>query len=168
MEFPRYPLMFFYKNCIFGNGFLADVRVSGRALMFKSDDEWWMYGVCPSAIAESGKTPEETTSNFKESYEKVLFDVASGSQNFVDFKKQVKRFFHEQEPEIKEFWENAFMAIRNGEVTPEAPFSNLPQKSPESRPTEVMVKLIENPTQVEAKDNVISRYEIPAMQDIAA
>lgn len=53
-ESIHYPLLFDYKDCIAGNGFLAAVVVSGRALMRSEDDEWWMHGVQPSAIAEGG------------------------------------------------------------------------------------------------------------------
>ena len=53
----RYPLMFTYRDVISGDGFLAGITLSGRALMIKENDEWWMYGVRPGAIAETGKTP---------------------------------------------------------------------------------------------------------------
>lgn len=157
----HYPLMFTYKDCIAGNGFLAGVKVSGRALMLEEDSEWWMYGVRPAAIAETGKTPEETSLKFRESYTKVLFDFASDAKDFENFEAEVHRFFNERETEIETAWEQAFQLIRNGEVTPEPPFSLLPRTAPEARQPTVNVIRIENTNLISASENAVPKYEIP-------
>ncbi len=160
-ESIHYPLMFAYKDCIAGNGFLANVKVSGRALMLKEDSQWWMYGVRPAAIAETGETPEETSLKFRESYTKVLFDFAWDAKDFESFEAEVHRFFDETESEIETAWEQAFQLIRKGEVTPEPPFANLPKKAPEARPPTVNVIRVEDTNLISAAENMTPKYEIP-------
>ena len=47
-----YPVMFTLRDTVSGNGFLAGITLTGRALMKREDDEkWWIYGVRPAAIA---------------------------------------------------------------------------------------------------------------------
>jgi hypothetical protein len=161
----HYPLFFTYKECIAGDGFMAGVVVSGRALMYLEDDEWWMYGVQPAAIAECGGTPREAVASFRERYLKVLFDFASEATRFDAFKAEVERFFNQKDDETAAEWQKAFELIRSGQVVPKEPFSSLPKQAPEARQPEIKVALIE-PSLVSPADNMLDRYEIP--EQIAA
>ena len=101
----HYPLLFTYKDCIAGNGFLAAVMVSGRALMLNEEGEWWMYGVQPAAIADNGETPQVAALHFRERYKTVLFDFAAEASGFDGFKSAVERFFNQTEDEIAASWQ---------------------------------------------------------------
>ena len=139
----HYPLMFTFRDAISGNGFLAGITLSGRALMVHEDDSWWIYGVRPGAIAESGQTPQEAFLRFKNTYKTVLFDIAEEFTDFESFKKEVERFHLEPDDEDERRWEEAFSAFRSGKIQPEPPFSSLPQEAPEKRPTEVKVERLD-------------------------
>ena len=52
----EHPIMLTLRDVISGDGFLAGITLSGRALMRQEDGAWWMYGVRPAAIAEYGET----------------------------------------------------------------------------------------------------------------
>ena len=88
-----YPLIFTYRDAVSGNGFLAGVTVTGRALITREDGKWWMYGVRPAGIAETGNTPNETFLSFRQRYSAVLFDIAAEAETFEAFKEEVERFF---------------------------------------------------------------------------
>ncbi len=160
-ESIHYPLLFAYKDCIAGNGFIASVVVSGRALMFREDGDWWMSGVQPAAIIECGDTPEETAIHFRDRYKTVLFDIAAEASGFGDFKSEVEQFFNQTEAEIADSWQKAFELIRSGEVTPKEPFSKLPKQAPEARETEIKV-LIVDPGTVSPTDNMLDMALIAA------
>src|ERR1039457_2003600 len=85
-ELKHHPLLITLRDAISGDGFLAGITLSGRALMRKEDDgKWWMYGVRPAGLAESGNTPEETFLRFRGRYKEILFDLAEENHNFNGF-----------------------------------------------------------------------------------
>lgn len=153
----RYPLMFRYKDSIAGDGFLAAVVVSGRALMVREDEQWWMYGVRPAAIADCGDTPPEAADRFRERYRTVLFDFAADSSNFEAFKKDVESFFVQEEQAIATDWNDAFRLMRSRQVEPEPPFSELPKAQPETQELEIQVHLVETKTLSSAHNKVDER-----------
>ena len=157
----HYPMLFKYRDNIAGSGFLGSVTVSGRALMLKEDDQWWMYGVQPAAIADSGNTPQESANQFRERYRTVLFDFAEEAQTFDAFKSEVERFFNQSESEISELWQNAFERIRSGEVKPEKPFSALPKKAPEEQESFITVLSVD-PRSLSPENNVLDADLIAA------
>src|SRR5271155_3591794 len=91
----EHPIMITLRDVISGDGFLAGITLSGRALMRQEDGTWWMYGVRPSAIAESGETIDEAFSRFRNRYKEVLFDMAQENHDFNQFKTAVEEFFYE-------------------------------------------------------------------------
>lgn len=159
------PLMFTFRDAISGNGFLAGITSSGRALVMQEEDgRWWMYGVRPGAIAESGENPQETVLNFRNRHKEVLFDMAAECKDFEEFKHAVERFFYEPDAigEDEQKWEEAVKAIRSGKLIPPEPFSKLKREAPEDRPTFVAVERLD----VESKifvpsDNVRDTYSLP-------
>ena len=160
----RYPLMFTYRDVISGDGFLAGITLSGRALMIKENDEWWMYGVRPGAIAETGKTPQETYLRFRNRYKQILFDIAGECRTFEAFKQETERFFYEPDEEEERRWEDAVAAIRSGELTKPAALSELPGgEAPETRPSQITVERLDGQRKrFMPTDNVPDIY-IPVM-----
>jgi hypothetical protein len=137
----HHPLIFTLNDKVSGDGFLAGITLTGRALMVKEDDgKWWIYGVRPGAIAESGNTPQESFAQFRTRYREVLFDMANDCKTFSAFKREVERFVKEVDAEEEERWNDALIAIRSCSGPLPEPFSTLPREKPEASPVKVTVE----------------------------
>jgi hypothetical protein len=156
------PLIFTYRDAVSGNGFLAGVTVTGRAVITHEDGQWWMYGVRPAGIAETGNTPNETFLSFRQRYSAVLFDIAADVESFEAFKEEVERFFYEADPREEQRWSEAHNLMRSGEVTLAEPFSALKKESPESRPAVIGIARLDNSNRFSASDNVPDSYILPS------
>ncbi len=162
-EVIHYPVMFVFRDAISGDGFLAGVTLSGRALMIKEGEEWWVYGVRPGAIAEHGTTPQETFLRFKDRYRTVLFDMAEEFKDFEAFRREVERFYYEPDEEEERRWNDAVEGLRSGNVTPAPPFSELPKEPPQNRPAQVTVERLDtSDRRFTPTDNVVDRYVMAA------
>jgi hypothetical protein len=142
-ENSHHPLLFTFRDAISGDGFLVGITLSGRALMVEEDKKWWMYGVRPGAIAESGGSAQEAFLRFRNRYKEVLFDIAGEHRTFEAFKKEVERFFYEPDFEEERRWEAAVNKIRSCNLEPPPPFSDLPREAPESRPSQIAVERLD-------------------------
>jgi hypothetical protein len=151
----NYPLMFTLRDIISGEGYLAGITLSGRALMVKEDDgNWWMYGVRPGAIADYGITPQEAFQKFRGRYKDLLFDIAEEASDFGKFKAEVEAFYSQPNPEEETRWTEAFRAIRNGKTEIGAPFDSLNKVSPEKWPSSISVTPLHQEKRFTAADNV--------------
>jgi predicted RNase H-like HicB family nuclease len=161
----EHPIMITLQDAISGNGFLAKITLSGRTLMrYEDDGKWWMYGVHPAAIAASGCTIDEAFLRFRQAYKEVLFDIAQDSESFPEFRTEVERFFNEGDAD-GQAWENALRAIRDGNIAPREPFSNLPRQSPDSRPPRIEVERLDGQVKrFVASDNVSDTYSVADKQ----
>ena len=156
-----HPLLFTYQDAVSGKGFLAGITLSGRALMEEDAGDWWMYGVRPGAIAESGATPQEAYLRFKNRYKEVLFDFANEASTFEAFKEEIERFFRQPDPEEEQRWEDALNVIRAGKEVPQ-PFLNLPRQTPEERPSSIsVVRLDAENGRFMPSDNALDTYYTP-------
>ncbi len=161
---PDYPVMFTVRDTVSGNGFLAGVKLSGRALMVREDDgKWWVYGVRPGAISENGSTPEEAFLRFRNTYRNVLFDLAAEGSTYESFRESVEHFYLQPDQEEEANWLSAYHALRSGKVTPEPPFfSALPKEDPEKRPTQIAVERLDKEnTRYTPTDNVPDYFSLP-------
>lgn len=152
----RHPLLFTLQDAVAGCGFLAGITVYGKALMqLENDDKWWMYGVCPGAIAESGKTPEEAFLHFRNRYKEVLFDIAGECKSFIDFKAQVESFFNAVDQEEERRWNEGLEIVRNNGSAIPKDFKNLPRKKAGTHHSGIKVERLER-TQKQFKptDNI--------------
>lgn len=139
-EIAKHPLIFTLRDTVSGDGFLAGITLCGRALMVEEDGKWWMYGVRPGAIAESGDTPPESFAKFRNRYKEVLFDIAHDCKKFADFKREVERFFNEADEEEERRWNESLAAVRACSGCPPEPFSALPRETPEASPAKISVE----------------------------
>ncbi|HVM93593.1 MAG TPA: hypothetical protein VMT67_12315 [Terriglobales bacterium] len=159
-EVKNHPIIITLGDTVSGAGFLAGVTLSGRALMRQEDDgKWWMYGVRPAAIAESGTTIDEAFLRFRQRYKETLFDIAQESRTFEEFKAEVERFFYESDQD-EQVWETALRAVRKcGDVPPPPPFSNLKRESPELRPSAIGVERLDRENKrFTPSDNVTDNF----------
>jgi hypothetical protein len=160
----NHPILITLRDTISGDGFLAGITLSGRALMREEDGKWWMYGVRPAAIAESGVTIEEAFSRFRNRYKEVLFDIAAETSTFESFKAAVENFFYEADvdDEDERLWEEALKEIRASKCAPPSPFTNLPREAAESKPAQITVeKLSRADARFRSSDNVTDTYSVP-------
>lgn len=160
----NHPVMFTLRDAVSGNGFLAGITLSGRALMVREDDgKWWMYGVRPGAIAESGSTPEEAFLRFRNAYKNLLFDCAETSHTYELFRHNVEQFYQQPDKEEESSWEQAFRDLRSGKATPDDPFfAQLPKEDPEKRPTQITVERLDRESsRYTPTDNVPDYVSVP-------
>jgi len=160
-----HPILITLQDTISGEGFLARITVSGRTLMRQeADGKWWMYGVRPAAIAESGGTVDEAFLRFKQAHTQVLIDVVQESKSFDEFRSEVERFFNESDTD-EQAWEEALKAVRDSHIAPPEPFSKLPRQSPDSRPPRIEVERLDGKIKpFTASDNVTIAYSVADKQ----
>jgi len=165
IDVKDHPILITLRDTISGNGFLVRVTISGRTLMRQEDGKWWMYGVRPAALAESGCTVNEAFLRFRQAYTEVLFDIAQDSKNFDEFRSEVERFFNEGDGDEKA-WEGALKSVRYGHTAPTADFSNLPRQSPDARPVGIEVVRLDGKIKPSFTpgDNVTATYSIADKQ----
>jgi predicted RNase H-like HicB family nuclease len=160
-----HPILITLQDTISGDGFLARITVSGRTLMRQEEDgKWWMYGVRPAAIAESGGTVDEAFLRFRQAHTQVLLDIVQESRSFDEFRAEVERFFNESDID-EQAWEEALKAVRDGHIAPPEAFSNLPRQSPDSRPARIEVERLDGKIKpFTVSDNVTITYSVADKQ----
>lgn len=136
MPAVHYPFMFDFKQPISGNGFLAGVKISGgRALMLQEGDQWWMYGVFPATISESGTTANECFLRYMEELKSVLYSFAADAGSYEEFHDQVTSFLGQTSPDA-DLWKAAQEKLKAGTVATESGekfIESLPKESPDRR-----------------------------------
>jgi hypothetical protein len=163
-EIKHHPLLFTFRDAVTGDGFLGGVTISGRALMEQdADGQWWVYGVRPGAIAETGGTPQDAFLRFRNRFKEILFDIAGENKTFDDFKKEIERFFYEPDEIEERRWEEALALVRECNACPPKPFfSNLERKTPDTMPATVSVARLDQSTRLKPSDNVRDVYATAA------
>jgi predicted RNase H-like HicB family nuclease len=165
IDLKNHPILITLQDTISGDGFLARITVAGRTLMRQEDDgKWWMYGVRPAAIAESGSTIDEAFLRFKQAHTYVLLDMVQESKSFDEFRTEVERFFNERDLD-EQAWEEALKAVRDGHTAPVGAFAKLPRQSPDSRPARIEVERLDGKiTPFTVSDNAAITYFIADKQ----
>ena len=111
------PLLFAYRDCLFGNGFVVEVLAKhGRALCVHESDGFWMYGINPGAMAASGDSPEQAQAQFRALFSANLKDLALESASLEEFTKKVAEFFNDTNPGHERDWLRAVEAVRRNDV----------------------------------------------------
>ena len=129
------PLLFTYRDTVFGNGFVAEViATNGRALFVEDDGEFWFYGVNPGGMAASGQSPDEAHAAFRSRFRHVLADFAAAAATINEFRGAVEQFFSETNEPTEQDWTAAVEAVRAGQVSAEG----VPQK-PAASPRSISV-----------------------------
>ncbi len=128
-ELILHPVLFTLQDVVTGCGFLAGIVVTGKAVMEQEDGKWWMYGVCPGAVAGSGATPNEAFIDFRNRYKEALFDIAEECKGFVQFNAAVRDFYTEDKQESAR-WAEALEILRKNEQSVGEPFKSMPRWRP--------------------------------------
>ena len=144
----KYPLLFTYRDTLFGNGFVVEVQaVNGRALCVHEEDGFWVYGINPGGLAAGGEDPEAAHAAFRKAFSSILIDVAASSGSFEEFQSAVEQFFQDTNSGYEEEWTASLGAVQRGDVRLEG-VPVMPANSPRS--VTVSVKQAEKVT---AQDN---------------
>lgn len=135
----KLPLLFTYRDALFGNGFVVEVRaVNGRALCVHENDGFWVYGVNPGAMAAFGDDIESAYAEFCKVFSANLKDFAREARSLDEFRAAVTAFFNESNPGYETDWIDAVRAVRNHEVDDVA--RNIP-KIPAESPRTITVEM---------------------------
>ena len=146
-----HPLVFTLQDVVTGCGFLAGIVVTGKAVMEQEDGKWWMYGVCPGAIAGSGSTPNEAFIDFRNRYKETLFDMAEDCKNFLAFRNDVKSFFDAEDTREKVRWEESLETLRKNECAISEPFKKMERKKPGDYEVGITIDRLEKRPKAELK-----------------
>lgn len=140
----RWPVIFTHECPVFGNGYLAKVRICGRILASaEAEDEFCIYGVNPGAIAATGETMVEALADFRTRLTAVLFDFAKEASSFDEFRGAVQGFVYSTDEEEREAWDAAVEAVRANHV--QAEDLGLGETRPATTPVHVEVTIIAQP-----------------------
>ena len=110
------PLLFSFSDRVIGMGFTADVISYGRVLAVEENNEVWIYGVEPGALAANGSDPKEALESFRLSFTNVLRDTAAESHTFEAFSRTVEAFFADVNDANATEWALAVEAVRSGTI----------------------------------------------------
>jgi len=115
----RYPLLFTYRDTLFGNASVLEVQAtSGRALCIKeSEDEYWIYGINPGGMAAYGSSPDAAYTAFRKAFSHILIDLANDVGTFEAFQAAVAKLFNETNVGYESDWQHAILAVQRGEVS---------------------------------------------------
>ena len=115
------PLYFDLRQVVVGNGFLAAVRLRGRATGMEDFGSIWIYGVNPGGLADHGPDLRTAYASFRRSLGLVMFDLAELADDFDAFRRDLTKYFHATDRESVDEWIAARREIRGGRV-PEVDF----------------------------------------------
>lgn len=110
------PLYFDLREVVVGRGFIAVVRMRGRATSMEDFGSTWMYGVNPGALAEHGSDLKSAYANFRRSLIELLFDFAELADDFNAFRRAVSKHFYATDHESVDEWVAARREVRGGRV----------------------------------------------------
>jgi hypothetical protein len=157
------PLVFSYSGTILGNGFLAEIEMSGRLLACQEIEGFWLYGVRPGALAVADSTLAAANVALRETLSRLFIDLAGGAATFEQFKATLKTYFDETDPETLQEWDEAVSRVRKGSMN--VP-NGLPKQTAESEPF-IHVKL-KHINEVTPADNLAAPANAPMALAAAA
>jgi hypothetical protein len=164
---PEFPLIYTYHDDVAGAGFLVRVTLCGRALMVEEEPSaWWLYGVEPGALAESGDTPREAHSAFRSAFRKYVHDVAAEAPTVDALRRELERFCSDKGADTSddERWWAAVQHLRDSADVPD-PFDGL-ERQPAEGPCYVTVERLDDRRErhegFSPDENQLDRIALPA------
>ena len=143
----RLPLLFSYRDTLFGPGMIIEVRVqNGRALYMEEADGGWMYGVNPGGMAAPGSSLQEAHQAFRQTFSQVLVDLILDTKSEQEYRFAVEQFVRETNDAYASEWQAAVEVVRA-----QAPNTTGLSKAPAESPLTVEVVVREH---AQVTDNV--------------
>ncbi len=125
----EFPLVYRLRVPVFGRGFVAGVEVRGHALLVHEDDgAWWVSGVQPGGLADTGDTPASAYAAFRNGLVNVLGDSEAQTDSFAAFAADVSRLLNQVSDADRVGWTEARARLRAGAVVTEPFLATLPRE----------------------------------------
>ena len=115
----EYALFFETGVPVFGEGYVALVRVRGRMLAVRTEADFELYGVNPGGAAVYAPTLNEAYIKFVEDLRLVLVDIAAEGSDFKAFRRQAQDLFAAAGSRTEARWHDARARARRGEIDTE-------------------------------------------------
>jgi len=115
----EYALFFETGGPIFGEGYVAVVRLRGRLLAAKSPTDVELYGVNPGGAAACAPTLAEAYARLVDEFRVVLVDIAADGCDFAGFRRRARGLFDAAGHRTEARWQRARELARRGEVDTE-------------------------------------------------
>lgn len=106
------PLLFNFQQFILGNGFIANVQMTGRAILTDEDGEVWIAGVAPAGVAGGGPDRASAFTEFRKAWGEILFDIARDAKGYGDFQLNALEFLHSRVGQLDADWSAALKEVR--------------------------------------------------------
>ncbi len=109
------PLLFSFRQVVVGDGFLAGVRMNGRAILDHPEapgEEIGISGVAPVGISGGGADRGLAFAEFRNAWVSVLFDIASEASSFEQFQTDCTAFLESRVPHLSAEWDAALEVVR--------------------------------------------------------
>ena len=118
------PLIFTFDQVVYGDGFIAEVRMRGRALLEEEvvgdgETEHWISGVAPAGFAGGGADRNAAFNDFRVAWGEVLFDIAADCTSFDQFQAECRKFYDSKREHLTRDWIEARERVRREQVTDE-------------------------------------------------
>ena len=101
------PLYIQFRTPVYGQGFVADVRIRGRITCVEEYGSTCIYGVNPGGLAAGGEDVNSAYLDFKSGLAATLFDLAKDANTFREFKTAAQDFIAATDDESVAEWESA-------------------------------------------------------------
>ena len=134
------PLYFQFRIPVYGQGFVADVRIRGRITCMEEYGATCIYGVNPGGLAAGGEDMNSAYLDFRAGLAGILFDLAKDAETFNQFKEAAKNFVTTTDDESVQEWEDARSGIRAGTTPSEG--ADL-RRETEALPAEITVERLQ-------------------------
>jgi hypothetical protein len=123
-----FPIYLTFSDLVLGKGYLAEVRLAGRALVERETDAIWITGVNPGGLGDYGDDTSSAMSAFRQRVRLALSDLAVEAADFDAFRDAVRAFFNYTDRAALSEWEAARAQLRQEGVPPDAPGAESPER----------------------------------------
>lgn len=164
-----HPLIFKFKGVFQTPLFAAGITVEGHVLATKEEDgQWWLYGVNPGGMSQSGATLDLAYANFRTFFKGIVEDLAAEAPSFEAFQAEVAKFIADTDAEDSARWVKARAELKAGQAA-EASFSKMTRVTGESKPQLVDCTRLDQPKPVTSVDRFVPDVKAGAEEfDLAA
>lgn len=164
-----YPLIFKFKGVFQTPVFAAGITVEGHVLATKEEDGlWWLYGVNPGGMSQSGATLDLAYANFRTFFKGIVEDLAAEALSFEAFQAEVAKFIDDTDVSDSARWLKARAALKAGQAA-EASFRKMTRVTGDSKPQLIDCTRLDQPKPAISLDRFVPAVKAGADEfDLAA
>ncbi len=164
-----YPLIFKFKGVFQTPLFAAGITVEAHVLAAKEEDGlWWLYGVNPGGMSESGDTLDLAYANFRTFFKGIVEDLAAEASSYEAFQAAVAMFIADTDTVDSAQWLKARAELKAGQAV-EASFSKLTRVTGSLKPQLIDCTRLDQPRSTTSVERFMSDGKAGAEEfDLAA